>query len=395
MRFAFVTALGWLFVVLPLRAESVSLAPAADTTLFENDPNNNLGRATLAAGSLASQASANRARALIKFNVSSIPPNAVVTNVTLTVRVSKSPPGPVTSTFGLHRVLRDWGEGTRTASSGSRGAVAAAGEATWNNRFTGQADAAWSSPGGSSSVDYVGQASGTRSIAGNASYTFDSSAGLIADVQTWIAEPNANFGWMMISESEGVAKTARRFVSKEGAAAQAPALVVQYSLGPAVTAPSITTQPLSQTVIAGDPATLSVVAAGTEPLAYQWKLNGNDLAGETAATFSLPQADSGDAGSYTVVVSNSAGTATSDPATLIVIESVRFDAITLAGAVASLRFTVPAGYDYEVQRSSTMALGSWQTLTNVTAKFAPVQAVVDEPAGSGFRFYRLFANQVD
>ena len=35
------------------------------------------------------------------------------------------------------------------------------------------------------------------------------------------------------------------------------------------------------------------------------------------------------------------------------------------------------------------------TFTNITAKFAPVQAVVNEPAGAGLRFYRLFANQVD
>src|SRR5438552_8947981 len=49
----------------------------------------------------------------------------------------------------------------------------------------------------------------------------------------------------------------------------------------AATAPSITTQPSSQVVIAGSSYTFSVSATGTPPLAFQWRFNGSNLAGQT------------------------------------------------------------------------------------------------------------------
>ena len=83
-------------------------------------------------------------------------------------------------------------------------------------------------------------------------------------------------------------------------------------------APTITTQPMSQTVTAGANVDLTVVAAGGAPLSYQWKKNSLNITGATAATLSLKNVQSGDAGIYTVTVSNSAGSVTSDPATLTV-----------------------------------------------------------------------------
>lgn len=85
------------------------------------------------------------------------------------------------------------------------------------------------------------------------------------------------------------------------------------------TAPAVTTPPASQTVVAGGTATFSVVASGTNPLSYQWSKNGSPLGGATAATLSLTNVQSGDAGSYTVTVTNSAGSDTSAPAVLTVI----------------------------------------------------------------------------
>ncbi|PTY06178.1 hypothetical protein DB347_12055 [Opitutaceae bacterium EW11] len=88
--------------------------------------------------------------------------------------------------------------------------------------------------------------------------------------------------------------------------------------GPAATAPSITTQPQSATVTAGNPASFTVGASGTAPLAYQWKKDGTAISGATSATYSIASAATTDAGNYTVVVSNSAGSATSNAATLTV-----------------------------------------------------------------------------
>jgi hypothetical protein len=95
---------------------------------------------------------------------------------------------------------------------------------------------------------------------------------------------------------------------------------------PAV-APSITAQPVSQTITAGQTATFSVAGTGTAPMSYQWQKNGAAISGATATTYQTPVTVVSDSGSlFTVVVSNSAGSATSNPATLTV---------TSAGCVVS------------------------------------------------------------
>lgn len=82
--------------------------------------------------------------------------------------------------------------------------------------------------------------------------------------------------------------------------------------------PSFTAQPVSQTVTAGNTASFTVVAAGTAPLGYRWRKAGTFINGANSATLTLPSAGSGDAGNYTVVVTNSAGSITSSVAVLTV-----------------------------------------------------------------------------
>jgi hypothetical protein len=82
--------------------------------------------------------------------------------------------------------------------------------------------------------------------------------------------------------------------------------------------PTITTHPQSQTVTAGSTVTFTVVATGTPPLNYQWRKDGQPLTGQTNATLTLANVQPSQAGSYTVVVSNSAGQVTSNPAMLTV-----------------------------------------------------------------------------
>ena len=92
----------------------------------------------------------------------------------------------------------------------------------------------------------------------------------------------------------------------------------------AAVAPAITSQPAAQTVAAGQTASFSVVATGTEPLAYQWKKNGTNIAGATSSMYTTPAtsiADIGAALAYSVVVTNSAGTVTSSDASLAVLEA--------------------------------------------------------------------------
>ncbi len=82
--------------------------------------------------------------------------------------------------------------------------------------------------------------------------------------------------------------------------------------------PVITTQPQPQTVSVGANVTFTVVAAGSPAPTYQWRKSDANVPGATSATLTIPNAQLVDAGSYDVVVSNSAGSITSSAATLSV-----------------------------------------------------------------------------
>jgi hypothetical protein len=84
-------------------------------------------------------------------------------------------------------------------------------------------------------------------------------------------------------------------------------------------APSITQQPANQTVTAGNTAIFTVVATGSAPLAFQWQRNGTAITGAASAGYTTPAtALSDNAAKFRVLVSNSAGNAASDEATLTV-----------------------------------------------------------------------------
>lgn len=88
---------------------------------------------------------------------------------------------------------------------------------------------------------------------------------------------------------------------------------------PTQTAPTITSQPQNATVTAGQTATFSVTASGTEPLSYQWRRNGTAIAGATSSSYTTAATIASDSGAqFNVMVSNGAGSATSNTAVLTV-----------------------------------------------------------------------------
>ena len=78
----------------------------------------------------------------------------------------------------------------------------------------------------------------------------------------------------------------------------------------------------SVSVVEGDSLVLSVTAAGTEPITYQWSKGGVALGGETGSTFTLASVASSDADDYMVAVSNLAGRVESDVITVVVAQPV-------------------------------------------------------------------------
>ena len=91
------------------------------------------------------------------------------------------------------------------------------------------------------------------------------------------------------------------------------------ALPPPPVGPTITNQPQGVTVTEGNSASFAVGASGTAPLLYQWYFNTNVLlTGGTNSTLLLSNVSFNDAGDYSVVISNSVGTAASSFATLTV-----------------------------------------------------------------------------
>ncbi len=86
-----------------------------------------------------------------------------------------------------------------------------------------------------------------------------------------------------------------------------------------VVAPTITTQPASQTVVVGQTAAFNVAATGTAPLSYQWQKDGVNIPGATSATYTTPATVLGDSGAiFRCKVTNAYGSTTSNAAILTV-----------------------------------------------------------------------------
>ncbi|MBI3853018.1 MAG: immunoglobulin domain-containing protein [Verrucomicrobia bacterium] len=162
----------------------------------------------------------------------------------------------------------------------------------------------------------------------------------------------------------------------------------------AAVAPTIMTPPANQTVNAGGNATFSVTAAGTAPLSYQWRLNGSNLGGATSSTVNLNGVTTNQAGAYTVVVSNPAGSVTSSPAILTVnlvaptITTQPANQNVTAGGNATFSITAagtaPLSYQWRLNGSNLGgATSSTVNLSGVTTNQAGSYAVlVSNPAGS-------------
>ena len=117
------------------------------------------------------------------------------------------------------------------------------------------------------------------------------------------------------------------------------------STPPPPVAPTISTQPVNQTVLAGATATFTVTATGTAPLTYQWKKGGTAIVGATSASYTTPATVVGDSGaSFAVTVTNSAGTVTSSAATL-----------TVTPVATALAYTDPTTGTYQLKKNTTLS----------------------------------------
>jgi Immunoglobulin I-set domain len=154
-------------------------------------------------------------------------------------------------------------------------------------------------------------------------------------------------------------------------------------------APSFTLQPASQSVVAGQTATFSVTATGTAPLSCQWQKNNVTISGATSASYTTPAAVSGDNGAtFRVIVSNAAGSATSNSATLIVNASPVAPSISTQPANQAV--TVGQTATFSVVAAGTPPLAyQWQknsaNISGATSATYTTPATVSGDNGATFR----------
>ena len=166
------------------------------------------------------------------------------------------------------------------------------------------------------------------------------------------------------------------------------------TVNPAAVAPSITTQPSSVTITAGQTATFSVIATGTAPLSYQWSQNGTAISGATSSSYTTPaETTSASGAQFTVVVSNSAGSVTSNAATLTVNPAPVAPSITTQPS--SVTITAGQTATFSVTATGTAPL-SYQWSQNGTAISGATSSSYTTPAettsASGAQFTVVVSN---
>lgn len=217
----------WLLTASRSEAVTMTFGAAKDATLYESATGalSGGGEDGFFAGRTVQVATDDARRALIQFNLSSIPAGSTINSVSLrlsVIRTNATSPRPMT----LHRLLGDWGEGTTVdpdRPNGGSGGPAANGDATWIHQF--RPGDLWSAPGG----DFSATASATTNVPTSGAFTWNTSSGLVADVLGWVNDPTSNFGWL-IKDAENTAGTSRRFASRENSVANnRPLLTIDFT----------------------------------------------------------------------------------------------------------------------------------------------------------------------
>lgn len=199
----------------------VTLAPVRDTSIFEEGALSNALGPNFFVGVTAGN---NTRRALLAFDLSSIPVGSTVTGVTLTLNLSRTPPMPSNRSVSVHPVTNTWAEGSSNAGSpGGAGAAATPGDATWD--FNSFGSTMWSSAGG----DFSPTPSATTTVLTLLGPYDWTGATLNSDVQGWINNPSSNNGWMIVGEEFG-SQTALQFDTRENVnPTNRPMLTVNYT----------------------------------------------------------------------------------------------------------------------------------------------------------------------
>jgi hypothetical protein len=156
--------------------------------------------------------------------------------------------------------------------------------------------------------------------------------------------------------------------------------------------PIILSQPSSQSVGPGRKVTFGV--AGNTASTYQWNFNGAPLAGATNSSLTLNSVQPGNAGNYSVVLTNIAGIVTSAVANLAVIPNFALSSVGGAGLGLNangftFQFSVPSGSSYVVLASTNFV--NWTPIATNTTSSGNVNFTDPGALNTSGRYYRVMA----
>lgn len=186
-------------------------------------------------------------------------------------------------------------------------------------------------------------------------------------------------------------KIVATYISPSGSLSVATNIMINITNGPPAVVPAITNQPASLTNVAGTPATFTVTAGGTAPLSYKWRKNTTPIGGATNTSYSIPNVRTPDAGSFTVVITNSAGSVTSSPASLTVLlpPAPALTPLAPEGNQFRFSFTPVVGLTNAVLTNGTVNPAGWNLLTNVPPPAAATATTITDTMDGTTRYYRV------
>jgi uncharacterized repeat protein (TIGR01451 family) len=153
--------------------------------------------------------------------------------------------------------------------------------------------------------------------------------------------------------------------------------------------PALTVQPASQVATAGVTVQLLAMAAGLQPLSFQWQWNGTNIANATNATLTLTNVQSAQAGGYVVVVTNVAGSVTSVVASITVSSPEILLQISLAGPQVSISFASQPWLNYVLEYKHRLDDPAWTPLPWAVLGTGGLITLQDTNTSADSRYYRL------
>jgi hypothetical protein len=261
-------------------------------------------------------------------NPTQVPFGSTILRVTLTL--SSSQANANGNPVNMHRMLASWSETTTTWNTLVNGVDPDGIEAAVTPDVTGFDTAL--------TVPFV--------------ITLDSDVypGMLATAQAW-SDGAANNGWVLLpTGTDGY----RADSSEAANVANRPLLTVDYRVNPCTTAPSVVTQPPASTTVAeGSTAVINVGVHTCGTTTYQWKKAGVDVPGQTSESLRIVNVTPGDAGSYTLRVTNPNGFVDTAAAALVVTADTTRPVLT--HAVSSNGTTIVLTFNKQLAASAQTA----------------------------------------